>query len=75
MTREKRREPCLRVPVRIVDDDCVGRCERDALPARPRGQQEHKAVGALCGRRKWRLIMTQLDRVRYGSALLLELSL
>ena len=34
----------LRIPVAIIDDDCVCCRQGDALPSCPGGQQENKAV-------------------------------
>ena len=36
----------VRVPVRVEDEDGVCCCQIDALPAGPRGQQEHVLLGA-----------------------------
>ena len=38
----------LRVPVTVVDDDCISSSEGDALSTSPSGQQEHKAVSFAC---------------------------
>ena len=51
MTSRHRLHIILRVPVRVVDDDCVGRDQIDADAARSCGE-EHDAHGAVALLRK-----------------------